>query len=58
MEAIYLLIPLSLIALMVAIAIFVRMNGSGQFEETESAAWSVVMDDDRPKNSLQSDLSD
>jgi len=46
METLYLLIPLSLVALVIAIIIFVRMNMTGQFDESETAAWSILMDDD------------
>lgn len=46
METLFLLIPLSLVALIVAIIIFIRMNMTGQFDESEAAAWSVLMDDD------------
>ncbi len=48
MEALFLLIPLSLIALGVAIWIFLRMNGSGQFDDTEGPAYSILLDDDDP----------
>ena len=48
MEVLFLLLPLSLIAVVVAVVIFVRMNMGGQFDETEAAAFSVLMDDDTP----------
>ncbi len=51
METLFLLIPLSLVALVVAIIIFIRMNMTGQFDESEAAAWSVLMDDDSPTDS-------
>ncbi|MGH1360711.1 MAG: cbb3-type cytochrome oxidase assembly protein CcoS [Burkholderiaceae bacterium] len=47
MEALFLLIPLSLLAVGVAVWIFLRMNASGQFDDAEGAAWRVLMDDDR-----------
>lgn len=48
MEALYLLIPLSVVAVFVAAWIFLRMSDSGQFEDMDSPAWSVLHDDDRP----------
>lgn len=47
MEALFLLIPLSLLGVGVAVWFFLRMNASGQFEDTEGPAWRVLMDDDR-----------
>ncbi|MEZ5658533.1 MAG: cbb3-type cytochrome oxidase assembly protein CcoS [Burkholderiaceae bacterium] len=48
MEALFLLIPLSLIALGAAIWIFLRMNASGQFDDAEGPAYSILLDDDDP----------
>ena len=48
MEALYLLVPLSVLAVGVAVWLFFRMNAGGQFDDTEGPAWSVLMDDDRP----------
>jgi len=42
----YLLIPLGLVLLGLAVAAFFWAVGSGQFDDLESPAWSVVMDDD------------
>ena len=49
MEALFLLVPLSLLAVGVAVWLFFRMNASGQFDDPEGPAWSVLMDDDRPQ---------
>ena len=46
MEALFLLIPLSLLGVGAAIWFFLRMNASGQFDDTEGPAWRVLMDDD------------
>ena len=46
MEALFLLIPLSLLGVGTAIWFFLRMNASGQFDDTEGPAWRVLMDDD------------
>lgn|GEM_PF-446155 len=48
MESLILLVPLSLVAIGVAVAFFFRMNASGQFDDDVGPAWSVLMDDDRP----------
>lgn len=48
MEALYLLIPLSIVAVFAAAWIFLRMSDSGQFEDLDGPAWSVLHDDDRP----------
>ena len=47
-EALLLLVPLSLLAVGVAVLVFFRMNAGGQFDDDEGPAWSVLMDDDRP----------
>ena len=47
MSILYLLIPLGLILLGCAVAAFFWAVGSGQFDDLESPAWSVVLDDDR-----------
>jgi cbb3-type cytochrome oxidase maturation protein len=43
----YLLIPLGLLLLGIAIAFFFWATRSGQFDDLDSPAWRVVMDDDR-----------
>ncbi len=47
MNILYLLIPLGLLLLGLAIAAFFWAVGTGQFDDLESPAMSVVMDDDR-----------
>lgn len=49
MEALYLLIPLSLVLVAIAIWAFFRMSDSGQFDDMDGPAHSVLMDDDRPR---------
>jgi len=46
MSILYLLIPLGLLLLGAAIWAFFWAVGSGQFDDLDSPAWSVVMDDD------------
>lgn len=48
MEALYLLIPMSLVLVGLAIWVFFRMSDSGQFDDMEGPAHSILMDDDRP----------
>lgn len=47
MEIIYILIPLGLVLLALAVAAFFWAVRSGQFDDMESPAWRVVLDDDR-----------
>jgi len=51
MESLFLLIPLSLLLVALAIWIFLRMSDSGQFDDLEGPAHSILMDDDRPRGS-------
>jgi cbb3-type cytochrome oxidase maturation protein len=48
MEILYLLIPLSLVLVLIAGAVFWRMADSGQFEDLEGPAHRILMDDDGP----------
>ncbi|HRO61403.1 MAG TPA: cbb3-type cytochrome oxidase assembly protein CcoS [Burkholderiaceae bacterium] len=50
MEALYLLIPLSVLAIFAAAWIFLRMSDSGQFDDMEGPAWSILHDDDGPES--------
>jgi cbb3-type cytochrome oxidase maturation protein len=56
MEALYLLIPLSVVAVFAAAWIFLRMSDSGQFEDMDGPAWSVLHDDDRPAGAPTGDV--
>lgn len=47
MSILYLLIPLGLVLLGLAVWAFFWAVGSGQFDDLDTPAWSVVMDDDR-----------
>ena len=46
MSILYLLIPLGILLLGLAVAAFFWAVGSGQFDDLDSPAWSVIMDDD------------
>jgi cbb3-type cytochrome oxidase maturation protein len=48
MESLYLLIPLSVLLVGVAVWIFFRMSDSGQFDDMDGPAHSILMDEDRP----------
>ena len=48
MEALYLLIPLSVLLVGVAVWLFFRMSDSGQFDDMDGPAHSILMDEDRP----------
>lgn len=47
MEALYLLIPISILIVFVAIGIFLCMSDSGQFDDMEGPALRILNDDDQ-----------
>jgi len=47
MSMLYVLIPLALVLLLAAVAAFIWASRSGQFDDLDSPAWSVVLDDDK-----------
>lgn len=47
MESLIILIPLSILAVLCAAWFFFRMSNSGQFDDDQGPAWSVILDDDR-----------
>ena len=46
MNSLFLLIPLGLVLLAGAVWAFFWATGSGQFDDMDTPAWSVVLDDD------------
>lgn len=59
MESLFLLIPLSLLAVLVAVYLFFRMNADGQFDDDQGPAMSILLDDDRvPAKESQDDAPD
>lgn len=46
MDALYLLIPLSIVIVFAAIAVFFMMSDSGQFEDMVGPALRILQDDD------------
>ena len=55
MEALYLLIPLSVAIVFFAIWIFFRMSDSGQFDDLVGPGERVLQDDDRGVEKSESD---
>ena len=51
MESLYLLIPLSVIVVFVALWIFFRAMDSGQFDDLGGPGMRILQDDDRPSES-------
>ncbi|MEM7500596.1 MAG: cbb3-type cytochrome oxidase assembly protein CcoS [Pseudomonadota bacterium] len=47
MTILYLLIPLGLLLVGIAVAAFFWATRTGQFDDLDAPAWSVVLDDDR-----------
>ena len=47
MESLYLLIPLSVIVVFIALCIFFRAMDSGQFDDLEGPGMRILQDDDR-----------
>ena len=47
MTIIFVLIPLGLVLLALAVWAFFWAAGSGQFDDLESPAWRILLDDDR-----------
>lgn len=50
MEALYLLVPLSIAIVFIAIWIFFKMSDSGQFDDMIGPALRILHDDDRTEN--------
>ena len=55
MDIIYILVPLSLLLIGIAVLIFFWAVKSGQFEDMESPAHHILFDDDEPINRRQDD---
>ncbi|MET1253887.1 cbb3-type cytochrome oxidase assembly protein CcoS [Aliikangiella maris] len=53
MDVIYWLIPLSIVLLMIAVAIFFWAVRTGQFQDLDSAAIDILFDDDSPESNKQ-----
>jgi cbb3-type cytochrome oxidase maturation protein len=58
MSILYVLIPLALMLLGVAIWALLWAIKSGQFDDLESHGWSVVLDDDQKPPPLDDEITD
>jgi cbb3-type cytochrome oxidase maturation protein len=54
MEALYLLIPLSIVIVFIAICIFFCMSDGGQFDDMVGPALRILRDDDSPSEPEES----
>jgi cbb3-type cytochrome oxidase maturation protein len=48
LEVLYILIPLSLLLVALAVAVFLVMSEHDQFEDLDRPAHDILIDDDRP----------
>ncbi|PUA19462.1 cbb3-type cytochrome oxidase assembly protein CcoS [Glaciimonas sp. PCH181] len=55
MEALFLLVPLSIGIVFIAIWLFFRMSDSGQFDDMIGPALRILHDDDRPEINQKSE---
>jgi cbb3-type cytochrome oxidase maturation protein len=58
MEALYLLIPLSIGIVFIAIWLFLHMSDSGQFDDMVGPALRILQDDDRSQSPSSSTPKD
>ncbi|MCT7359503.1 MAG: cbb3-type cytochrome oxidase assembly protein CcoS [Thalassobium sp.] len=58
MDIIYILVPLSLLLIGIAVLIFFWAVKSGQFEDMESPAHRILFDDDEPVSRPRNDTQD
>lgn len=58
MDILFLLIPISLIIMGIAIGVFLWAVRSGQFEDLEGPAHRILMDDDDPRIPRKPPLKD
>jgi cbb3-type cytochrome oxidase maturation protein len=49
MEALYLLIPLGIVVIVVAVVAFILTVKSGQYDDLDGVAYRILMDDDDPR---------
>jgi cbb3-type cytochrome oxidase maturation protein len=51
MESLYILIPLSVVIVFIALWLFFRMSDAGQFDDMVGPALRILQDDDKPESS-------
>ncbi len=56
MESIYVLIPIAIVFIIVAVIIFIWAINNGQFDDLESPAYRILFDDDSVEKSDQHPL--
>ncbi|HJV74299.1 MAG TPA: cbb3-type cytochrome oxidase assembly protein CcoS [Noviherbaspirillum sp.] len=54
MEALYLLVPMSVVVVFVAVWIFFRASDSGQFDDMVGPAMRILQDNDRTEETASS----
>ena len=47
MNSLFVLIPLGVILLAIAVAAFIWAIGNGQYDDLDSPAWRILLDDER-----------
>ena len=55
MSIVYILIPLGLVLVGIGLWAFFWAVGSGQFDDLDSPGWTVLSDDERPKDEHSKD---
>ena len=59
MSMLYVLIPLAVVLLAIAVVALLWAIRNGQFDDLETHGWSVVLDDDqKPPPSVEDEISD
>ncbi len=58
MNILYVMIPLGLVLLGVAIAAFFWAVGNGQYDDLESPAWRILLDDDKAPPKARNEQND
>lgn len=58
MNIVFALIPLGLVLLAFALWAFFWAVGNGQFDDLESPAWRILLDDDTRPETLSDDVAD
>jgi cbb3-type cytochrome oxidase maturation protein len=46
MESLYLLVPLSVLIVLLAMWVFARLSATGQFDDLDSPAWRILLDEE------------